>query len=82
MIQRALVFVAIGVALTLASSAGAQERRKPTKGAVELPGIVITARPRAIVAIDVQRIRPEIATVQIREAFSTRVESAAYKEPF
>ncbi|MBI5537585.1 MAG: hypothetical protein HY898_32985 [Deltaproteobacteria bacterium] len=81
MIQRALVFAAIGVALTLAATSQAEERRKPTKGPIEVK-MVITVRPRAIVSIDVARVKPELASVQFQEAFASRVETAAYKEPF
>ena len=82
MIQRALVLAVFGVALTLAASSRADPRRTPTKGAIQVPDVVITARPRAIVSIDIARMRHEIASVQLREPFTTRVESAAYKEPF
>ena len=82
MIQRVLVFAAFGIALTVAASSQADPRRTPTKGPIVVPDMVITLRPRAIVSIDLARIRPEIASAQFREAFTTRVESAAYKEPF
>jgi hypothetical protein len=83
MIQRALVVLAAcAVALTLGVTAQAQQRRASAKDAIHVPEMRIVLRPRAIVSIEIARVESRFASVEFREPFSTRVEQAAYKEPF
>jgi hypothetical protein len=85
MIQRTIVVLAaLGIALTLTAASRAEDKShkpKANHSAVMLPEIKIVGQ-RTFAAVDVARIEPKLASAKFYEGFTTRVEDAAYREPF
>lgn len=71
---------AAAITLGVASSAGAQGTRSPSKNPIYLPEVQITGR--AGMAVEVARIPPTLARAQSKRPLLTKLEEAAYKEPF
>jgi hypothetical protein len=72
--------VAIAMALSITTAAAAQGKRSASKGPIVLPDTLITGHTG--LCVEVARIAPVLARADFKRPLISKVEDAAYKEPF
>jgi len=78
--SRLWVVLVMGLVLCTATIAEAQNKRAPAKNVILLPGVQITGH--AAMAVEVARIPAVMARAEFKRPVLSKVEDAAYKEPF
>jgi hypothetical protein len=70
----------MGLALSMAPTASAQDKRAPSKGPIVLSDMLITGH--SAMAVEVARLSPRFGRVELKRTLLSKVEEASLKEPF